>query len=266
MGRRRWCPLAVPGVDPLRGLRVSYSALELHTACSLRYHLQVELGLAATDTVIAAPGALSTGARAFGERFHEAIERVDWHAPVLPWDDPHAQKLFAVIRDSPLGARLAAATEIHCERPFLVRVDGAIVEGVADVWALEPDGTVLIADWKTGTLHGPDDPGYALQQAIYALAGLRAGAAVVETAWCHVAHEGAVVVGRYGAGDAEELEGRVRGVLGGLAAAPVPVVEKPAPVCRVGASSSRREGGLSLLPVSRAAVRVSGRGCSANAA
>ena len=128
-------PAPVPSFDPLRGLRVSYSALELHTACSLRYHLQVELGLAATDTVIAAPGALSTGARAFGERFHEAIERVDWHAPVLPWDDPHAQKLFAVIRDSPLGARLAAATEIHCERPFLVRVDGAIVEGVADVWA-----------------------------------------------------------------------------------------------------------------------------------
>ena len=31
--------------DPLQGLRVSYSSLELLSACSLRYHLQVELRL-----------------------------------------------------------------------------------------------------------------------------------------------------------------------------------------------------------------------------
>ncbi len=110
-------------------------------------------------------------------------------------------------------------------------VGGAVVEGVADVWALEADGTVLIVDWKTGTLHGPDDPGYALQQAIYALAGLRGGAERVETAWCHVAHGGAVVAGRYGADDTAELNAGIRVVLGGLAGARVAVVKKPAPVC-----------------------------------
>lgn len=225
-------PSPVPVVDRLRGLRVSYSAVELHAACSLRYHLQVELGLAATDIVVAGEGGGGLpGARAFGERFHEAIEQVDWRAPVLPWEDERAQKLFAIIRDGELGSRLAAALEVRTEWPFLVGVDGAVVEGVADVWAREPDGTVLIADWKTGTLHGPDDPGYALQQAIYALAGLRGGAERVETAWCHVGHEGAVVAGRYGIEDAEELERRVRGVRAGLGSAPVPVVEKPAPVC-----------------------------------
>jgi hypothetical protein len=224
-------PSPVPMVDPARGLRVSYSALELHAACSLRYHLQIELGLAATDTVIAGNGGGLPGARAFGERFHEEIQHVDWRAPALPWDDARAQKLFGVIRDGELGSRLAAAVEVRTEWPFLVAVDGAVVEGVADIRAREADGTVLIADWKTGTLHGPDDPGYALQQAIYALAGLRAGAVQVETAWCHVAHEGAVVVGRYGADDAEELEGRVRAVLGRLAAGPAPAVQKLAPVC-----------------------------------
>ena len=104
----------------------------------------------------------------------EAIERVDWHAPVLPWDDPHAQKLFAVIRDSPLGARLAAATEIHCERPFLVRVDGAIIEGVADVWARSQRyGAVPRLEDRDVAWSGR--PGYALQQAIYAWRGCGRG-------------------------------------------------------------------------------------------
>ena len=136
-----------------------------------------------------------------------------------------------ILRWASSAPRLAAAVEVRTEWPFLVRVDGAIVEGVADVWAREADGTVLIVDWKTGTLHGPDDPGYALQQAIYALAALRAGAERVETAWCHVAHEGAVVAGRYGAETRRSWSGGCGVCCGGLARRPVPVVEKPAPVC-----------------------------------
>ena len=224
-------PEPVPASDSLLGLRISYSALELHAACSLRYHLEVELGLAGTDTVITGNGAAPTGARAFGERFHEAIERVEWRTPVLEWDDERAQQFFGVIRDGPLGARLAAAVEVRTEVPFLVAVAGAIVEGVADVWAREADGTVLIVDWKTGTLHGPDDSGYALQQAIYALAALRAGAERVETAWCHVAHDGAVVTGRYGAGDTFGLEAHVDVVLADLATRPRAAAEKPERVC-----------------------------------
>jgi superfamily I DNA/RNA helicase len=226
-------PLApLPAPDPLRGLRVSYSALELHASCSLRYHLQVELGLPESDVVIAGTGGGGLpGARAFGERFHEEIQHVDWREPRLEWDDARAQELFRVILAGELGARLAAAVEVHTEWPFLVGVDGAVVEGVADVWALEANGTVLIVDWKTGTLHEPDDPGYALQQAIYALAGLRGGAERVETAWCHVGHEGAVVTGAYSTVDVGELEANVRGVLGGLEATPAAAVTKCAPVC-----------------------------------
>ena len=130
-----------------------------------------------------------------------------------------------------LGRRLAQAREVHAERPFLVAVGGAIVEGVADIWAHETDGTVLIVDWKTGTLHGPDDPGYALQQAIYALAALQTDVEQVDTAWCHVAHEGAIVAGRYEMTDATALMTRVQAALSGLYAAPVPAVDKPAPVC-----------------------------------
>ena len=231
-------------------MRVSYSALELRAACSLRYHLQVELGLTPTDSVIAGNGVGLPGARAFGERFHAAIEQVDWRAPVLPWDDQRAQALFAVIRDGELGRRLAEAREVHAERPFLVAVGGAIVEGVADIWAHEKDGTVLVVDWKTGTLHGPDDPGYALQQAIYALAALQADVEQVDTAWCHVAHEGAIVAGRYEMTDATALMTRVQAALSGLCAAPVPAVDKASARMQ---SVSGVEDGLSSGSVQRRA-------------
>ncbi len=196
----------IPAANPLRGLRVSYSSLEL------------ELEPPPADGSAAGAGAAGpTGARAFGERFHDAIQHVDWRAPSLDWQDERAQRLFATIREGEIGRRLAAAEELCAEWPLLLGIDGAIVEGVADVWAREADGTVLIVDWKTGTLHGPDDPGYALQAAIYALAALEAGPARVETAWCHVAHDGSVVAGRYDPGDAGRLDARVRAAVGGAA-------------------------------------------------
>jgi len=193
---------ALPVVDPLRRVRVSYSSLEAP---------QTD----AADAV--AGGAGLPGARAFGERFHDAIQHVDWRAPTLGWQDERAQTLFRTIRDGEIGRRLAAAGDIRAEWPFLLAVGGATVEGVADVWAREAGGTVLIVDWKTGTLHGPDDPGYALQAEIYALAALRAGAERVETVWCHVAHDGSLVTGRFGPGEAGRLEARVRAAVGGTA-------------------------------------------------
>lgn len=186
---------ALPAIGALRGARVSYSSLDAPPADPID---------------AAAGGAAPPGARAFGERFHDAIQHVDWGAPVLGWDDERAQALFATIRNGEVGLRLAAAGEMHAEWPFLLALDGAIVEGVADIWAREAGGTVLIVDWKTGTLHGPDDPGYALQAEIYALAALRAGAERVETVWCHVAHNGALVKGSFGLGDAGRLDARVR--------------------------------------------------------
>ena len=244
-------PIApLPAVNPLRGLRVSYSSLELHAACSLRYHLQVELGLRQTDVVIAGGGGRGLpGARAFGERFHEAIQHVDWRAPVLVWDDQRAQTLFATIRDGAIGARLAAAEEVHTEWPFLLGVEGTVVEGVADVWARESAGTVLIVDWKTGTLHAPDDRGYALQAEMHALAALRAGAERAETTWCHVVQDGVIVEGRYEPCDAMTLEAQALMAFSGIGTKPTPAVETAAPVCsrcpglRIGcpvAASSRR--------------------------
>jgi ATP-dependent helicase/nuclease subunit A len=212
-------------VDPVVGRRISYSALAAHATCSLRHHLEWELGLPAS-TVPVAGLPVGTGARAFGERFHEEISRVAWAEPVLAWDDERAQRLFSVVRDGPLGRRLAAAEEVRLERPFLLALDGVVVEGVLDMWAREADGSVLVVDWKTGA--GGDS--YALQRAVYALAVLRSGAPAVETAWCFL-ESGEVVGGRFSAEDVAALESEVGAAVAALRDEPRPVVEVAAAVC-----------------------------------
>ena len=175
--------------------------------------------------------------------FHEAIEQVDWRAPVLPWDDERAQKLFGVIRDGELGTRLAAAVEVQTEWPFLVGDGGAVVEGVADVWAREPDGTVLIADWKTGTLHGPDDPGTRCSRRSTRWLGCARAPSESRPPGAMWRTRARLWWGGMGLAMPEELEGRVRGRAGRAGR---------------GARAGRGEAGACVQPVSRAADGVSG--------
>ena len=62
---------------------------------------------------------------------------------------------------------------------------GVLIGGVFDVIAREPGGRTLVVDYKTDRLDGADpqelaDRAYGTQRLVYALAALRAGAAVVE--------------------------------------------------------------------------------------
>jgi hypothetical protein len=186
-------------VDPLRGARLSYS----------------EIAALGEPVQIAGGG---RGNRAFGERFHAAIEAVDWRRPVLgveelaPADRLRAENLFGAVRDGAVGGRLRAAIEVCTERPFLYEMEGTLFEGVVDVWAREADGTVLLVDWKTGTGEQGEDA-FALQQAIYGLAALLAGEARVETIWCLLEHDGAVIRRVLGQVDVSELAARVRSAL-----------------------------------------------------
>lgn len=73
------------------------------------------------------------------------------------------------------------------ERAFTIAVgaEGHVLTGVVDAQSSEPDGTVLVVDYKTDRLEAGVDLGqhvaerYALQRAAYALAALRSGAAAV---------------------------------------------------------------------------------------
>lgn len=179
-----------------RGLQLSYTALELHATCSLRYHLERELGLRGGDESAAVQPLPGLGGRRFGVAFHALIQEVDWHSPpgdgwaetrlleldplATVGDAERAERHYRAVRDSDIGRRLQASVEVRSERPFVVQIDGAVVSGYLDVWAREADGTVLIVDWKTG--HA--SPGaYELQRELYAQAAAGPAAPEIETAW-----------------------------------------------------------------------------------
>ncbi len=212
---------AIEGPEPLaihapaitasqRGIQLSYTALELQATCSLRYHLERELGLPGVDEPAAVPARSGLGGRRFGVAFHALLQEVDWNAPPSDgWaearlreldelandnDATRAERYYRQARDSEIGRRLQRAVEIRTERSFTAQIDGAVVTGYLDVWALESDGTRLIVDWKTGT---GDLAGYTLQRELYASVTGVNTQGVVEAVW--VAFEPAATVGtRYG--------------------------------------------------------------------
>jgi hypothetical protein len=105
------------------------------------------------------------------------------------------------------------------------------MNGIVDVHA-EEDGGLLIVDYKTNVL-GDERPAdvverhYTGQRLVYALAGLRSGAARVEVVYAFLAHSEAPVVAVYEAGDAAALERELLDRVQGVTAARFPVSEHP---------------------------------------
>lgn len=186
--------------------RLSFSALATHGRCALRFHLEYELGLrgAATDP-IAVPRAGRAGpwrATGVGNVVHAALERHDWTGPApVRWasatgaglglppsaaDELRAERLVADLLAAPLADRIADG-RARSEVPFSIEVAGTLLSGAIDLWADEPGGGCLIADWKTHDLAGADPatamPGYELQRALYGLVALESGCESVELAW-----------------------------------------------------------------------------------
>jgi RecB family exonuclease len=105
-------------------------------------------------------------------------------------DGAEIAQLASAIARSPLCARLAAARGLEREQAFAYTLDGELLRGVIDVAGTEPDGTFLVVDYKTDAIEPGEDLAlrierdYSLQRLVYAVAGLRAGAARVEVAHC----------------------------------------------------------------------------------
>jgi len=127
---------------------------------------------------------------------------------------------------SALRARLAEARRTRREAPFAFTLEpeggGSLVIGFMDAFATEPDGSVLIVDYKSDRLEGAEpadlvDRDYATQRIVYALAALRDGAPRVEVAYCFLERPGEPVTQAFLAADepalAEQLAGLARGVL-----------------------------------------------------
>jgi hypothetical protein len=134
--------------------------------------------------------------------------------------------LVAAVAGFPLRERLAAARRVRREAPFAFDPGGAgaggvVITGYLDVLAEEPDGSVLIVDYKSDRLGGEDPIAhvardYETQRLVYALAGLRDGAPAVEIAYCFLERPGEPVLARFTRADAPELGERLLGLARGV--------------------------------------------------
>jgi hypothetical protein len=154
-----------------------------------------------------------------------AIDRHEVEA--LPDDIGDIRAMLERVAGSELRERIAGARRVRTELPFAFTLapPGAggrslLINGVVDVLADEGART-LVVDWKSDPL-GELDPEeivssrYATQRLIYALAGLRAGAEVVEVAHCFLERPDEPAVALYEAAEVESLERQLLGLAQGV--------------------------------------------------
>jgi ATP-dependent exoDNAse (exonuclease V) beta subunit len=228
---------AVPG-DPGRPDMLSYTALSELERCGYRYYLERVLGLAEKPAPARADQRSKDGlqARLRGTIIHRLLESLDFlHGAAPSAEDvahvarelgvrvaPHEREelaaLLASALDTPLAARLsAAAPGTRREYPFAFSLDPAqpLLTGVIDLLAREPDGGVLVVDYKSDRVGSEEDLGamvereYAIQRLVYALAVLCAGAPRVEIIHWFLHRPREPISAGYTAADKPALEDRV---------------------------------------------------------
>ena len=243
--------------------RLSYSALRDYARCPYRFYLERMLGLPrvpappdpAAEPAAAPPAVEPLEGRVRGTLVHVLLERLDFARPAAPdaaavhalaaevgvplHDDhvPDVQRLVAAFAGSPLCARLAAASHVRREAAFAYALDpdggGPLVRGFVDVLAAEPDGTLLIVDYKTDALGEVGPAGlierdYAIQRSAYALAGLQQdGVERVEVAYCLLERPQEPVAAVFTRADIPALEAAVHAPADGLLAERWPVAAAP---------------------------------------
>jgi len=244
---------------PARASRLSYSALQSHARCGYRFYVERELGLPATPSrEPRAPAGAQLPAALRGTLVHALLERLDFGRPAAleahavrelaaahgaratDADVADLSELVARFAASPLCARLAAAAGVRREAGFLFALGaggtGTLLSGVVDVLAREPGGT-LIVDYKsdrvgTQPLGELVERSYGIQQRVYALAALRAGAATVEIAHCFLERPAEPVLARFDPSDVAALEGALAPLAERVALRDFPVSRAPGPwVC-----------------------------------
>jgi ATP-dependent helicase/nuclease subunit A len=145
----------------------------------------------------------------------------------LPENVDDIRAMLEAVASSELRERIAAARRVRTELPFAFTLTppgsggrSVLMNGVVDVLADEGART-LVVDWKSNPL-GELDPEaiveaeYATQRLVYALAGLRAGAEVVEVVHCFLERPDEPAVAMYEAADAERLERELLGLAQGV--------------------------------------------------
>jgi ATP-dependent helicase/nuclease subunit A len=241
--------------------RLSYSALGAYARCGYRFYLERILGLPRVAPPVVARDDAAVGDEddlvgldplVRGSLVHRLLEELDFARPAAPelgavaelaaeWgleptagDLDDVRDLVAAFVTSPLCARLAAARRTRSEAPFSFTLDpaggGPLVTGFLDVVAIEPDGGVLIVDYKSDRLEGAApaavvERDYATQGIVYSLAALRDGAPRVEVAYCFLERPDEPVTATFT--DQTELAERLAGLAADLLAGRYPVTPTP---------------------------------------
>jgi ATP-dependent helicase/nuclease subunit A len=104
--------------------------------------------------------------------------------------------------------------------------------GIVDVHATEPDGTVVIVDYKSHRLEGEDpaaivEADYTIQRTVYALAALRSGAPRAEIAYLFLERPDDPVTTTFTADDIPALETHLRTLAAPVAAGHFIPTDKP---------------------------------------
>lgn len=249
-------PLVAPASRPHPAqLRLSYSSLREYARCSYRYYLERVVGMPRGERELQPPAADGLEARLRGTLAHALLERLDFGRPRPPAEvevravaAQHGATLasgqVAELRDtvaafagSPLCERLAAARGVRREAPFAFALEpgggGPMLSGVLDVVAREPDGTVLVVDYKTDRL-GDASPAelvereYGLQRRVYALAALaQPGTEAVEIAYCLLERPCEPVRARFTRADVPAVSAALGDLAAGVLAGEWPVAATP---------------------------------------
>lgn len=171
---------------PSQAAPLSYTALSNWGRCSLRRHLERDLGLKFRQREA---GEHAGGARLFGIRFHELLAGADWSNPAalpeLSADDAE-RELLEELAQSDLASRLSRAEIIFVERDFTLAIGTYLLQGTIDLLARDEEG-LFIVDWKTGSESERFAGEYALQRRLYAAAVLSGDfGSEVEAIWYQV--------------------------------------------------------------------------------
>ena len=172
-----------------------------------------------------------------GTIVHELLERIDFRRPRTPSRAEIRRQAGAVVLTdadvaditdlidrflaSDLCGRIRSARRVRQELAFVYPLGRVLINGVVDVHASLENGSLLIVDYKTDALDSRDpeavcDEKYAGQRLVYALAGLRAGVASVEVAYCFLERPDLVVSRVFAADAASALEAELRELAGGV--------------------------------------------------
>jgi ATP-dependent helicase/nuclease subunit A len=220
--------IATPPLHDVR--RLSYSALALFERCSYRFFAERVLGLPPREHP---PGAARVGggglaATEIGDAVHRLLELIPLDSPQVPsrsdldgavrrWypgvADDELDRISALVEAycaSPLAARLAGLGGARPERPFTFEHDGVLIRGRLDVLWRGVD-EALVVDYKSNALEGREpveivESEYRIQQLVYALVCLRAGASTVEVAYQFLELPDVAVSTSFTRDDTEELE------------------------------------------------------------